>query len=211
MGWYRCWVTRGTGSHRIFPVTAVRQPRQPTDSTLAAAVAPLLADAAEATVLGHSLGGAIAFTLAANHPELPITEVVGTSMKVRWSAEELAGAAAIAAKPARVFADRAEAIDRALKLAGLAGLIDPDAPTAATLVAQADGGWRAAFDPAAVRIGVPDLVGPVRVLHERGVRIRLASGENDSMAPAEDLAGTLPVAPRRSPEWATACRSNDRN
>ena len=162
--------------------------------SLAAAVAPLLGDAAEATVLGHSLGGAIAFTLAANHPELPITEVVGTSMKVRWSAEELAGAAAIAAKPARVFADRAEAIDRALKLAGLAGLIDPDAPTAATLVAQADGGWRAAFDPAAVRVGVPDLVGPVRVLHERGVRIMLASGENDSMAPAEDLAAILPGA-----------------
>lgn len=163
-----------------------------TFESMAAAVAPLLGDADSVAVLGHSLGGAIAFTLAANHEKLPITEVVGTSMKVRWSAEELAGAAAIAAKPARVFAERTEAVDRALKLAGLIGLVDPDGPVASTLVARAEDGWRACFDPGAVGIGVPDVAGPVDMLAERGVRMVLASGENDAMAPARALTAILP-------------------
>lgn len=163
-----------------------------TFESMVAAAAPLLDGTEEATVLGHSLGGALALKLAADHPGLAITEVVATSMKVRWSAEELEAAASIAAKPARVFADRAEAVDRALKLAGLVGLVDPDGSIAASLVTEADGGWRAAFDPAGVGIGEPDVAGPVKVLRERGVRVVLASGENDSMAPAADLAAILP-------------------
>ena len=160
--------------------------------TLVAAVAPLVEDADGVTVLGHSLGGALALALAASRPDLAIRTVIGTSIKVRWSAEELDSLAAVAKKPARVFTDHADAVGWALRVAGLAGLVTPDAPAAARLVARAEGGWRAAFDPAVGGIGAPDVAGAVRVLSERGVQIGLASGENDAMAPAEDLAAVLP-------------------
>jgi len=160
--------------------------------TLVAALAPLVEEAEGVTVLGHSLGGALALALAASRPDLAIRTVIGTSIKVRWTAEEVDGMAAVAAKPARVFPDRADATTWALRLAGLAGLVTPDAPAAARLVAQTDGGWRAAFDPAIGGIGTPDVAGAVRALSERGVRIMLASGDKDAMAPAEDLAAVLP-------------------
>lgn len=162
--------------------------------TLAAAVAPLVEDAADVTVLGHSLGGAVALVLAAGRPQLAVRAVIGASIKVRWSAEELDAMAGVAAKPARVFADRTHAVDRALRLAGLAGLVESDAPAAARLVAAVEGGWRAAFDPAIGGIGAPDLAGAVDGLRQRGVRVVLASGEHDAMAPAEDLAALLPGA-----------------
>lgn len=111
--------------------------------SMARVVAGTLESGRPVAVLGHSLGGAIALALAAGSFGVPVTGVVGVGIKVRWSEQELAGAAGGAAKPPRVFATREEAPDRALKIAGLGGLL---AAVPDRLVIGTDGGWRPTFD-----------------------------------------------------------------
>lgn len=163
---------------------------------LAAAVAAPVEPGAPLAVLGHSLGGVVALTLASGWFGLRPAAVAGLGIKVRWSAEELARAAEMAARPARLFADRAEAADRALKVAGLAGLIAPDSPLVAGLVAPdgrpvdgpGTGGWRLALDSAAFAVGAPDMEG---LLAAARAPVVLAAGERDPMSPAEHLRGLV--------------------
>lgn len=152
---------------------------------LAAAVADLLPRDRPVAVLGHSLGGAVGVALASGWFGVPVAAACGLGIKVRWSEGDLAKAAAVAARPATVFGDRAEAVQRALKVAGLAGLVDPGSAAAATLVAERDGGWVLAVDPAAFAVGAPDLPGMLTAA--RG-QVVLAAGEHDRMGPPAQLA-----------------------
>lgn len=148
---------------------------------LAAALAPALEPGRPTVVLGHSLGGVVGLALASGRFGGPVPAVCGLGMKVRWSPDELAKAAAIAARPAATFATRAEAMDRALQIAGLRGLV-PDLPGAVT---EASDGWRLALDNAAFRVGAPDVAGLLAAA--RGAVV-LAAGEHDPMSPAAHLA-----------------------
>jgi pimeloyl-ACP methyl ester carboxylesterase len=152
---------------------------------LAAAVAPLVEPGDPVVALGHSLGGAVAVCLGTGWFGLRPLSVAGLGVKVRWSAEELGRAAEMAARPARVFAERAEAVDRALKVAGLAGLVPPDSPLIDGAVVRADGaGWRLALDAGAFAVGDPDMEG---LLAGSRAPVVLAAGERDPMSPAEHL------------------------
>jgi pimeloyl-ACP methyl ester carboxylesterase len=104
---------------------------------------------------------------------------------VRWAPEELAKAAAIAARPPTTFATRAEAMDRALRIAGLNGLV-PELPDAIT---EGPDGWTLALDNAAFGVGAPDLASLLAAC--RGTVV-LAAGESDPMCPAEHLAEFAP-------------------
>jgi pimeloyl-ACP methyl ester carboxylesterase len=156
---------------------------------LAAAVADLAAPAADVVVVGHSLGGAVAITLASGWFGVRPRAVVGVGVKVRWSADELARAAELAARPARVFANRAEAADRALRVAGLGGLLPADTPLVGAAVLPSEGGWRLALDPAAFAVGAPDMDG---LLAAARAPVVLAAGEHDPMSPVEDLRALVP-------------------
>jgi pimeloyl-ACP methyl ester carboxylesterase len=149
--------------------------------SLAAAVGSELEPGRPAVVLGHSLGGVLGLTLGSGWFGVPIPAVCGLGMKVRWSEPELAKAAALAARPAPAFATRAEAIDRAFRVAGLAGLT-PGLPSATT---RSSAGWQLTLDNAAFGVGAPDLAGLLVAC--RGTVV-LAAGENDQMCPAEHLA-----------------------
>ncbi|WP_033441248.1 alpha/beta hydrolase [Saccharothrix sp. NRRL B-16314] len=85
---------------------------------LAAAVAAVVPGGPVA-VLGHSLGGVVALTLASGWFGVDVRAAGGVGVKLRWTAEELARAASLAARPARVFGTRAEASAWAGKLAGV--------------------------------------------------------------------------------------------
>ncbi len=152
---------------------------------LTAAIAGVLDPGRPVTVLGHSLGGVLGLTLASGWFGVPVPAVCGLGIKVRWSAEELAKAASMAARPARTFDTREAAVDRALKVAGLAGLL-PDIRTGVT---EVDGGWRLALDGAAFGVGAPDMPGLLAAC--RGAVI-LAAGESDPMSPAADLRSLRP-------------------
>jgi pimeloyl-ACP methyl ester carboxylesterase len=79
------------------------------------------------------------------------------------------------------FASRAEAMDRALRVAGLHGLM-PDLPSAIT---DGPAGWQLTLDNAAFGVGAPDLPSLLAACHGTVV---LAAGENDPMCPADHLA-----------------------
>jgi len=150
---------------------------------MTAAVAAELGDDEPVAVLGHSLGGVLALTMATGWFGVPVTWAGGLGIKVRWTDAELAKAGELAARPARAFADRDEAVARALRVAGIASA---DAlESVDSLVRKESDGWRPAMDPLAFAVGAPDLPG---LLAARKAEVLLAAGEHDPMCPAEHLA-----------------------
>jgi pimeloyl-ACP methyl ester carboxylesterase len=147
----------------------------------AADLAALLAveDPARVTLLGHSFGGVVA-ALAASGLFGPVpARVIALGVKTDWLEAEVAGAQALAIRPARTFATRAEAMDRYLKVSGLSGLIAPDAPETEGGIHPQGDGWALAMDPgvhAAVGPDVPAILSAVRC------PLRLAAGACDPMA-----------------------------
>jgi pimeloyl-ACP methyl ester carboxylesterase len=156
---------------------------------LAAAVASALEPDTPLAAAGHSLGGAVAVALASGWFRVQPSAALGLGIKVRWSPEELAKAAELAGRPGRAFATREEAADRALKIAGLAGLLPPDASLVDAAVVPSEGGWRLALDPAAFAVGAPAMEG---LLAAARAPVVLAAGEHDPMSPVEHLQALVP-------------------
>lgn len=149
----------------------------------AAAVRTLLPHDRDVVVLGHSMGGVVALELADGSTTVPLG-VVALGVKVRWSAQDVAGAARMATRPVSHLDSREEATTRHLKLAGLVGLVDPADPTTDAGVARTADGWRVAQDPATFGVGVPDMKGLVA---GAACPVVLARGEGDSMVSEADL------------------------
>ena len=155
---------------------------------LAAAVAPAVPPADRVVALGHSLGGVVALTLASGRFGVRVSAVCGLGIKVAWTEEELARARALSTRPNPKYASRREAAERHLKLAGLTGLVAPDA-VADAAIAEGEGGWTVAFDPAAFAVGAPDMTGLIAASRAPVV---LAAGERDPMSTARELRALVP-------------------
>ncbi|WP_326566680.1 alpha/beta hydrolase [Amycolatopsis rhabdoformis] len=152
---------------------------------LAAAVAAGLADAGldaavPIVVAGHSLGGVVALELASDRYGLNVVGVLALGVKVEWSPADLERAAAMAARPPRLFSTRADAEVAYLKVAGLTGYTPAD-PAGVVETAE---GWRLALDPAAFGVGAPDMP---RLLAEATCPVLLAAGADDPMSRPEQL------------------------
>lgn len=155
----------------------------------AEAVLPLL-DAFDrpVPVVGHSMGGVVALELAALRPER-VSRVVGLGIKVAWPPEDAARALAMAQRPVATYDTRAEAVERFLRVSGLAGLVSPDDPMVdgdvVDRAAAGEGsGWRLAQDPRTFGVGVPDMA---RLLATATCPVVLARGEHDPMVGHEQL------------------------
>jgi pimeloyl-ACP methyl ester carboxylesterase len=155
---------------------------------LAAAVAALVPPADRILAVGHSLGGGVALALASGWFGVRVSAVCGLGIKVMWTGDELARAQALSTRPNPVYRTRTEAAERHLKLAGLAGLVAPDAVADAALV-HGDDGWSVAFDPAAFAVGAPDMAA---LLAASRARVVLAAGEHDPMCRADQLRRLVP-------------------
>jgi pimeloyl-ACP methyl ester carboxylesterase len=153
-------------------------------ATVAEAVGDLV-DPRGTVIVGHSFGGVIGLHLAGR---VGVRAVVGLGIKVTWTDEELAKAAALAARPAPVFDTRDEAVRRHLRVAGLDGLVDAADPALDAAVVRVDGGWRPAFDPRGFGVGEPGVAG---LLAAAPVPVTLARGEHDHMVGAEQLAALV--------------------
>ncbi|TWF78201.1 pimeloyl-ACP methyl ester carboxylesterase [Pseudonocardia hierapolitana] len=152
---------------------------------VAEAVADMV-DPAGTVVLGHSFGGVVGLHLAARPG---VRAVIGLGIKVAWTPEELARAAALAAREPARFATRDEAVARHLRVSGLDGLVAPDSAAALAGVVERDGMWRPALDPRAFGVGDPQLAA---LLAAAPVPVVLARGEHDTMVSAEQLRALVP-------------------
>jgi pimeloyl-ACP methyl ester carboxylesterase len=144
-------------------------------------------------VLGHSMGGVVALELARLAPDR-VERVVALGVKVAWPAEDAARALAVAERPVATFDTRAEAVDRFLRVSGLAGLLTADDPVVDDAVVDREAagegsGWRLAQDPRTFGVGVPDMTG---LLDSLSCPVVLARGEHDPMVSHDDLAGLVP-------------------
>ncbi len=142
------------------------------------------------TLLGHSFGGPVAALVATGWFGPRVRDVVAIGVKIEWTEEEVAKAHELALRPARVFATRAEAVERYLKVSGLFGRLDPAAPEALAGVAGSEGGYRVALDPRAY-----GAVGPsIEQLLRLASPLRLAAGANDPMVSLGQMRRIDPAA-----------------
>lgn len=154
---------------------------------IAEAVRPLLGPA-PVTIVGHSMGGVVALALAAIAPER-VRQVVGLGIKVAWPPEDVERAAAMAERPVATYDTREEAVDRFLRVSGLAGLVAPDDPLVDGAVVEEEARWRLAQDPRTFGVGVPDMAG---LLASVQCPVVLARGGHDPMVTHEQLAALVP-------------------
>jgi pimeloyl-ACP methyl ester carboxylesterase len=147
-------------------------------------------DPAKTVLVGHSFGGVIAALAGSGLYGPRVHDTAAFGVKIVWTADETAKARELAARPAKTFATREEAIERALKLAGLHGLADPASTVAANGIVAEGAQWRVAMDPrvfGAVGPSVPDLL-------RLAPNLRLASGDKDTMVSLADMRAVDPAA-----------------
>jgi pimeloyl-ACP methyl ester carboxylesterase len=134
--------------------------------------------AARVTLLGHSFGGVVAAVLGGGWFGVPVERVVALGVKIDWTADDVARARSMAARPPQVFGTFAEAAERHLRLAGLHGLVDPASEVAARGVRQVEGGFAVALDPRAFSAVGPSVE---TVLSRAEAPLHLAAGAGDPM------------------------------
>lgn len=149
-------------------------------------------------VVGHSMGGAVALALASGWFGPAPVGVATIGVKLRWSDDELARMPDLAARPPRLFDDRASAVDWFLKLSGLFGVVAADDERIAAAVAagvtpdsDSPSRWRTAQDPAAIGVGPPDMSG---LLPAAKCPVAMAIGEHDPLVAPDHHADLVAVA-----------------
>ena len=146
------------------------------------AIDEVLPDDRDLVLLGHSMGAMPALCIAAKRAN--VGHVIGFSIKTYWPPTHLAGLQRQAEREPVVFARREVAVGRYLKLAGLDGLVSPDDPAVDAGVAEVEGGWRVAQDPASFDFGVPDMRS---LVDASPCRLTLARGSNDHLVRPENV------------------------
>ncbi len=162
------------------------------DALAAGIVAEALEPGRPVAVLGHSLGGAVGLALAAGDFGVPVSGVVGVGIKVRWSEQDLAGAKVVAGRAVHYTRTPEEAMERAMKAAGIFGVVTPEEPGLDNLVRRLNDGWRPILDLRALTVGAPDMRRWLDTCAARGIPVTLAAGERDPMSPREHLAELVP-------------------
>jgi pimeloyl-ACP methyl ester carboxylesterase len=142
-------------------------------------------------ILGHSFGGAIGLALASGRFGIQPSVVFGVGIKLTWRDEELVRMRALAAQPAKRFANEADAWDRYLKVSGLQGLAAPASPVAARGIVREGDAWQLAMDPAANDAGKP-LFGAL--MADARCPVHLARGGRDPLVTLEDTRAFDPAA-----------------
>ena len=154
-------------------------------ASVATAVAACVPMARRLVVAGHSFGGMIALHLASGRYGVTPAAVVATGVKVRWTTDELAAMASLAAKPVRWFDTLAEAQDRYRRVSGLTAAVTDDVADLERGVTASEGRFRLSQDPAAAGVGEPDMAG---ALAAACCPVLLNRGITDHMVSDDDLA-----------------------
>jgi pimeloyl-ACP methyl ester carboxylesterase len=135
-------------------------------------------------VVAHSMGTVVGLALASGWFGITVEDLFGFGLKVSWPAEEIARLRQFAASPVRWFGTRREATDRFLRVAGLVGLVEADAPVVEAGIVEEGGRFRLAADPAAV-LTRGELVGTA--VAAARAKVRLACGSDDPIVSVAEL------------------------
>jgi pimeloyl-ACP methyl ester carboxylesterase len=146
---------------------------------------------ARIVVLGHSFGGAIALALASGRCGIEPDVVFGVGIKLTWRDEDVARMRALAAQPAKRFANEADAWERYLKVSGLYGLTTPASPAAARGIVRDGDAWRLAMDPAANDAGKPAFTA---LMADARCPVHLARGGRDPLVTLDEKRALDPAA-----------------
>ena len=106
-------------------------PPQYSVGAMAWAVAQVLTPDRSWRIVGHSLGVYVGLALASGWFGVRVASVLGIGPKIEWTETDIAAMAELARKPARVFADEAEAWARYRKVSGLDVRFAPDSASLA--------------------------------------------------------------------------------
>lgn len=142
-------------------------------------VASLLKQDEEVTLIGHSMGGVVALALATGLFGVQVKRVFAFGVKVDWSEAEIAYTQAVAQTRPKMFVNKAEAIERYLKVSGLHGLVAPGSVEAEVGIREQQGEFRLAADPMTYALGNPDFTSIAQAVRSP---INLLCGEKDPIA-----------------------------
>jgi pimeloyl-ACP methyl ester carboxylesterase len=134
-------------------------------------------------VVGHSLGGLIALTLA-DGTHFRTHAVTAIAMKVLWTPEELSRRGT---RPHRTFADRDDALRRFAKVSGL----PEDSPGLASGIRHTPDGYQLAADPHLTADPPATQEELATVMHRVAAPVRLVCGDADPGIDPADMAAVL--------------------
>lgn len=157
----------------------------------AAAVAEMVGQGKRAAIIGHSMGGVVGLMLATGWFGIEVTHVLALGVKLRWSADDAARMASLAAASVRWFDDRDAAVERYLRVAGLNRLIESQSQMAAAGIVEESDRFRLATDPRGNAVGVPPIGD---LMHAIKAPVRFAAGAADTMVSLEDMRRYDPLA-----------------
>jgi pimeloyl-ACP methyl ester carboxylesterase len=140
------------------------------------------------TLLGHSMGGVIALTLAG---QIKADRVFGLGIKVAWTDAELERLAAVSQRQPRLFAQEAEAREQHRRQCGLE--CDPASSLLERGTVRDGDQWRTVLDQRAFAVSRPPMV---ELVAAAPCPVHLACGENDMMVSVEQLRALDPNARR---------------
>ncbi|MGW0949689.1 alpha/beta fold hydrolase [Streptomyces sp. NPDC002623] len=187
--WPGSWLVPDLPGHGRSPrLTRYSYGRMAAD--VAEAVKGHLPQGAPVHVVGHSLGGVVALTLASGWFGIDVAAVCAMGVKPTWSAEDMELMAAVAAAPAPVFATRDDAVQFVLAVAAMSDVVTNESPLCDSLVVGDGERWEAVTDPAVLAVGAADLPGLIAAC--RAQEVVLAAGEHDPICPPAELAKACP-------------------
>lgn len=118
-------------------------------------IASLVKNRKKIIIVGHSMGGLIALSIATGWFGIEIAGVVAIGTMINWNENDTKRYLELAKKKPRWFDNYEEAAARYLKVSGLWGLISPISKQAKSGVIEVNGKFRLAADNAVGTIGGP--------------------------------------------------------
>jgi pimeloyl-ACP methyl ester carboxylesterase len=144
--------------------------------------------ASSVTLLGHSMGGVIALTLAG---QVKADRVFGLGIKVAWTDAELERLAAVSQRAPKLFEHEAEAREQHRRQCGLE--CDPASPLLERGTVREGDQWRTALDQTVFAVSRPPMA---ELIAAAPCPVHLACGEHDVMVSVEQLRALDPAARR---------------
>jgi pimeloyl-ACP methyl ester carboxylesterase len=151
--------------------------------SMAAELAPLVANERRVYVVGHSLGAYVGLALASGWFGVRMSGVLGIGPKITWTQADLDGVRELAARPPRTFDTEAEAVARYRRVSGLDEAFARPAHLARGVVEIAER-YGLAADPRTMLVAGASFSTLARSAQ---CRVILARGQHDPMVTLAEL------------------------